>query len=291
MNRFCMVVLSLIFSAVLLPIAQPDACADLITNGLQIHFDAGTITGLNDGDAVTAWADQSGNGRDVTSVSGTAPVYSSNAVNGKAAVRFDGTGNLLASFSENTISTSAGTTVFVVFQTTSTSLGALTALEAGGANQVFLYANKFSQGGLFAGFDGSSGDNNATQNLDGPYNDGQMHLFTAYSSGTDQNYLRADGGAETNSYTDTIGTSDAHVCGIGALTNNDAKFTGDIAEALVYNRTLSGDEIGQMEDFLLGKYAVPEPSSLVLLGLALLACVPRWWRNRSASQHGCLRSE
>ena len=281
MRRFCTLFSLIVLAVAVIATETPKTYADLITTGLQVHLDAGTITGLNDGDAVTAWADQSGNGRDMTTVQGTAPVYASNAVNGEAAVRFDGTGSLLASFDGNTFSTSAGTTVFVVFQTTSTSLGALTGIEAGGSNQIFLYANKFSAGGLFAGFDGSSGSNNDSQNLDGPYNGGQMHLFTAYSSGTNQNYLRADGGVETNSYNESAGTNAAYKCGIGALTNNDARFNGDIAELLVYNRTLTGDEIDQVEDFLLDKYAVPEPSTWVLLSIALLACLPRWWRKRS----------
>ena len=56
--------------------------------GLEVWYDASTITGLADGDTVTAWADQSGNGRDLVPWTGT-PTFETAELNGLPAVRFD----------------------------------------------------------------------------------------------------------------------------------------------------------------------------------------------------------
>ncbi|MDF1739372.1 MAG: autotransporter-associated beta strand repeat-containing protein, partial [Verrucomicrobiales bacterium] len=56
---------------------------------MQAWYDAGTITGLADGDLVTGWADQSGNGRDLVSYTGS-PTLATDEINGQPAVRFNG---------------------------------------------------------------------------------------------------------------------------------------------------------------------------------------------------------
>ena len=58
-----------------------------VTAGLQVWYDASTLS-LNDGEQVTAWADRSGNGRDLVSWTGT-PTFETNEINGLPAVRFD----------------------------------------------------------------------------------------------------------------------------------------------------------------------------------------------------------
>jgi len=72
-----------------------------------LHFDAGAITGLNDGDTVSTWHDLSGNGYDGTNVGN--PSYHTNMIAGKPAVYLDG---------DDSFSTSLATvqdmTVFVV---------------------------------------------------------------------------------------------------------------------------------------------------------------------------------
>ena len=61
--------------------------------GVVLRLDASAITGLNNGDSVTAWADTSGTGNDATGLvggNGTGLTYVTGALNGLAAVRFDG---------------------------------------------------------------------------------------------------------------------------------------------------------------------------------------------------------
>lgn len=52
---------------------------------------ADAIVGKNDGDAISGWADSSGNGKDATNATGAEqPLYKTSVVNGLPVVRFDG---------------------------------------------------------------------------------------------------------------------------------------------------------------------------------------------------------
>lgn len=64
-------------------------CAAYPTTGLQLHLDAGKLTGYGNGDVVTAWPDLAGGDNNATS-SGT-PTYIANALNGRPAIKIDGT--------------------------------------------------------------------------------------------------------------------------------------------------------------------------------------------------------
>ena len=61
-----------------------------LTDGLVVHLDASSITGLNDGDEVTLWPDSSGRGNDAVPFSTLSkPKYYGDVINGQAAVRYD----------------------------------------------------------------------------------------------------------------------------------------------------------------------------------------------------------
>ena len=63
----------------------------------KFWVDASHITGLNDGDTVTTWNDLSGQGNHITqATAGYKPIYKTNIINGKPAVRFDGTDDILS---------------------------------------------------------------------------------------------------------------------------------------------------------------------------------------------------
>ena len=67
-----------------------------VTQGLKLHFDAGDVNaGSNPaaGAMVTAWRDLSGLGLDATPLFGVAPVYRTNALNGRAGVDFSLSGS------------------------------------------------------------------------------------------------------------------------------------------------------------------------------------------------------
>lgn len=62
-----------------------------VSSGLVLHHDAQAITGLNDGDTVDTWADESGNGHTAAKYAGTSPMYRDGTtvegINGHPAVR------------------------------------------------------------------------------------------------------------------------------------------------------------------------------------------------------------
>jgi len=70
-------------------------------SSLRVWFDADSLTGLSDGDAMSSWSDSSGNGNNVANTQATLkPTYETNELNGKPVVRFynssgfSGTGNV-----------------------------------------------------------------------------------------------------------------------------------------------------------------------------------------------------
>jgi hypothetical protein len=59
--------------------------------GFVLHLDANAITGLNDGNAISTWEDQSSGDYDATQATADyKPLYKTNILNGKPVVRFDG---------------------------------------------------------------------------------------------------------------------------------------------------------------------------------------------------------
>lgn len=60
-------------------------------SGLVARWEADGITGLNDGDPVSSWPDQSGSGKTATGSGSTRPLFKTNIFGSKPAVRFDGT--------------------------------------------------------------------------------------------------------------------------------------------------------------------------------------------------------
>jgi hypothetical protein len=56
---------------------------------LQANHDARQITGLSDGEIVSTWTDETGNGRDQTQADSTTPTYQTNEINGNPAVLSD----------------------------------------------------------------------------------------------------------------------------------------------------------------------------------------------------------
>ncbi len=86
-----------------------------VTAGLQLWYEADTTT-YADGQAVTTWADKAGSARDLTSSSTLdAPIMRRNAVNGRAAIEFDGVQSLMKTYG-STFTFAQPDTFFVVYR-------------------------------------------------------------------------------------------------------------------------------------------------------------------------------
>ncbi|MBW7998500.1 MAG: hypothetical protein FVQ81_18390, partial [Candidatus Glassbacteria bacterium] len=81
--------------------------------GAALWLDASAITGLEDGDPVATWVDQSGQGNDVTQpIESRRPEYKVNVLNELPAVRFDGATEYLRTSAQ--VDMSSGMTIIAV---------------------------------------------------------------------------------------------------------------------------------------------------------------------------------
>jgi hypothetical protein len=84
---------------------------------LELWLDADQITGLVDGNAVSPWTDQSGNGFDASNgTAGSRPLYKTNIINGLPTVLFDGSDDFLTLASAANLDLTADFSVFVVMR-------------------------------------------------------------------------------------------------------------------------------------------------------------------------------
>lgn len=221
-------------------------------SSLKLWVKADQITGHVDGDAIGTWSDQSGGGYDFTQASGgNKPIYKTNILNGQPVLRFDG----LSSFMTN----SFGTTVAQPMT-------------------VFMVVNNFiSPRGSYM-LDGIDATNRLAV-LDG--NDGATNSLNEYagSSVLTPGYGMLLGGAHDYQISVNGATSNGYVDDTHIYTNQDlgslgvAGFTlfdrytqltqgaGDMAEMIVYTKTLTSTERLQIETYLAAKYGLTLPAS------------------------------
>lgn len=95
-----------------LPIVLPSA-----VTGLRAWWKADAIVGKNNGDAISSWVSSDSNAWDAAQATAAKqPTYRTNVKNGKPAVRFDGTDDLLVVTPNTPLTTANSGAVFVVYQ-------------------------------------------------------------------------------------------------------------------------------------------------------------------------------
>jgi len=95
--------------------SSPPPTSPPVTAGLQLWYEANTET-YADGQPVTSWTDKSGFGRNLTAYDPSqAPTFRKSAVNGRAALEFDGVSSLLKTYN-STFTLSQPTTFFIVYR-------------------------------------------------------------------------------------------------------------------------------------------------------------------------------
>ena len=107
-------------TAVVVPAtAPPPPTSPPVTAGLQLWYEAGTEA-YTEGQAVTTWTDKSGFGRDLSAFDPSqAPVFHQNAVNGHAAIEFNGSSSIMKTYN-STFTIAQPDTFFIVYKSLDT---------------------------------------------------------------------------------------------------------------------------------------------------------------------------
>jgi len=215
--------------------------------------DAGVIEGDNtpaeNGDRVLRWEDQSGAGRNLNAYSG-GPLFSAAGFNGLPSVRFDGGDGRVAGSNvawgvisqPNTIFAAARTDAadggYIFDSWTSAGRHALYAGQSTAPNQWHVWA-----GGALAS---------------APITTGELVHAVEYNGANSSHYINSAFVAGGNA-----GTNSMNGMGLGSrLSGTGSNLTGDIAEVLVYNGSLTPAERADVETYLLQKYNITPPAPL-----------------------------
>jgi len=202
-------------------------------HGLEVWYDANTLS-LSDGESISQWDDLSGNGNHLTQSSSTErPIFTSNILNGKPVVRFDGTNDYLLM---NTRLTTIRTAIFVV--NWSGAYNPYTPLIGDGTNYEWVS-------------DGS------TEKLFSPtYSHSYIQNGQVYVDGINTPPLDAVRPSSHSIITvETVGnltgdriTKDRNISG--------RVWRGDYAEVIIYNRVLTDSERSDVENYLKNKWGI-----------------------------------
>lgn len=229
------------------------------TNGLRFWLRASDITGVSDGQPVGTWPDNSGNSRSATSTGTFRPLFRANAINGLPAVRFTGNGGLTKDQPLMVVNDTTGATVtaFVVMAHQREPL-----LASGDAvDMVMATKNDFPARGFgFSSYNTFANRNNREIRREGGSGAGADGGFVIRRNGFAVTPTLNLGEFTIITYEgfdiqNTGGSGFPFV--IGANRDSTRAGRNDIAEILVYNRRLSGEERAQVENYLSTRYNIP----------------------------------
>lgn len=221
-----------------------------VTAGLIARWEADAITGLNDGDPVPTWTDQSGNGHDAVQAGANKPVFKTGIFGSSPAVRFDGVDDYLTITSPTSVT---NVTVFIVFSAPSKGgdfAGPINWRAAGIAGFHFNEA-RGSSGNFMPGFLKTDSGNSeiASKELSGggsyPY--GPVLAVCRYDSAITYRFQGAAGMLGLDAYTGYVTNAR-----IGSVYS--AAWKGDIGAILVYDVSLSDSDCIAVETYLNAKY-------------------------------------
>lgn len=231
-------------------------------SGMKCWFKASSLS-LNDGDAVTAWTDSSGNGLDLAQGTGAnQPVYKANLRHGKPAVRFDGSNDHLFRAS---VGWQATTTVFAVVKKTwqTAEYGGIMGAAAYAATAGFGLLTTGGAANGWANKDllvvGSGYDNTSNPRAFGTYGSIPNDSIQIIEAGANATASYVKIGGETISTTTSAAACDTTsgnlVVGSTATSGSDF-MEGDIFEIIVYDKILSAPEVALVEAHLRSEYGL-----------------------------------
>ena len=252
-------------------------------DGLVGWYQASSL-GLSSGAPVSTWSDLSGNGNTL-SANGSGMTYQTNVLNGQPAVQFTGNGY----FSNASMNGLNGASFEMFAVLTNVISGSVADIGSSGSiynNEAILgYSNGVlvfheSSSANYASIGHQTSPGTSPYILEGVFGNSPSDLMS---------YVNGVGSTDavTNAGSPQSYTSDTRQLIVGT---RDVNFSGDIAELLIYDNTLTvaqQQRTGyylQTEYNIAGTYSVPEPSTWGMLaaGAALLLAFRRRLRKAKA---------
>lgn len=213
--------------------------------GLRIWQDAAQISGLNDGDAVSSWADSSGNGLALTQATGTKqPLYKTGIFGTRPAVLFDGVDDELV-IASHTFGMTAGT-LFAVYKATTGNYGVVR-VNNDTAGSYWRYV----------------GDGNGYWGI---FYTGRIEGYPAAMPGSNVGASVIDVSTSTvkevfvngvSKGTSSVAFNTPDRVNMGGVVNvGSPRMTGYIAEWGMYDTALSGANLTALQSYLAAKYGL-----------------------------------
>jgi hypothetical protein len=227
---------------------------------LWLKADAGVTTS---GTSVTQWADQSGNGNNVTqATTAYQPQLQTNVFNGQPALFFNAGATFLNNTTQNVVTAGAPRTVFAVVKSLCSSDG-ITPIAF--RRTASVHCLQTYPGINYIYTDGSSSNITTTATLFDTVKTKQtLATYISGGTGTGLQY-RQNGVSQPTSGTVTLETGTTGFT-IGRREDNAyanyGQTEGWIAEIIVYNSQLNATDIAAVENYLAIKYGTNNPPSV-----------------------------
>jgi len=241
-------------------------------SGLKAWYDASdTATITVSGTAVTQWNDKSGNGYNLTQgTAGLRPISGVRTQNGKNAIDFDGSNDVLNAATASNwtfLSNTSGATVFVtVFADTASDARYIWSTFGGSFGYVGSYQSVLGNDNTSIGSAVGNGAL-AAMYLDTSTpvaTDNTAFTITAQfdlgkPSASQRGYLSKNGGTQVNNNTATDAASSSSPqtpLGVGGLPGFSESWDGLICELIIYNAVLNATDRGKVITYLASKWGI-----------------------------------
>lgn len=228
-------------------------------SNLKLWLKADGIKGLIDGAQIPLWQDDSGQGNSAAGSGSVFPLYKVNVVNGQPAARFSGANGFQLDTAREAAFDLATSTIFVVAKRTAGSTIFSKNTTSFGPGDTRRRKIQIILGDLTMGYsNGSDSVGGVTRAV--PATISGFAIYAVVSRGdSDHDVVR--NGDVLNSvvvFYDSV-YNDARVEIGQAFSNGAERFTGDIAEVIVYSGGLSNANRAAIEGYLFTKYNIAVP--------------------------------
>jgi PKD repeat protein len=225
----------------------------------KLWLDASSLTASN-GTAISSWTDRSGNNNNATQgTSAYRPLYSTNQLNGRAVVDFDGSNDFLNTSAISSLNTDNLTWFIVCKSDVTNSIGhAVSSNYSSGAStgSSTLWKTFMSSGGSYVSFVRSS-TGSIPGTISHGYSAGYHFITNVWDGDSDQNSGYMDGTLSGTQTGVTANPSGHKWVRIGGASAGDFQyFNGKVAEVIVFSKTLNNAERIIVDNYLSIKYGI-----------------------------------